>query len=206
MGNISIESKVGGRIHVGSDVYAPTRVELTLTGMEEIGADVAAVLLLEGQRYVVQELRITRQDDGAPITSELIRGIRVQSLIPVAVRESVELRIAEPSPKGTDRHRVTGVVLTPKERRRIVSAGPTDETLLWVARIYVMAELAGEPPAKSVKENLDIPMPTAGNWIRRAKDRGILKQQATTVEPRPAQPSLTVEQFRALKASITEER
>jgi len=174
MGNISVKSKVGGKVHVGSDVYAPTRVELTLTGMEDIGADVVAVLLLEGGRYVAQELHITRQDGGAPITSELIRRIAVQSLIRGTVRESVELRIAEPSPKGTARHRVTDVVLTPKERRRIVSAGPTDETLLWVARIYVMAELAGDPPAKSVKENLGIPTSTAGNWIRRAKDRGIL--------------------------------
>jgi hypothetical protein len=65
-------------------------------------------------------------------------------------------------------------VLAPKERDRLVVASPTDETLLWVARIYVIAELAGDPPAKAVRESLGIPESTANNWIRRAKDRGIL--------------------------------
>src|SRR5665647_2744473 len=126
------------KVHAGSDLYAPTWVELTVTGMEDIDVDYVAVLVLEGWRYAVQELRILRRDGGPPITSELIRGIPVAMLIRGTVRESVELRIVEPSPKGTVSHRVTDVVLTPKERRRIVSAGPTDETLLWVARVYVM--------------------------------------------------------------------
>jgi hypothetical protein len=174
------------KVHAGSDLYAPTWVELTVTGMEDIGVDYVAVLVVEGRRYVVQELRILRRDDGPPITSELIRGIPVAMLIRGAVSNLAELRI---DPDVDYELRVPEqVVITPDDRVRLVEAGPTDETLLWVARIYVMAELAGDPPAKSVKETLDIPTSTAGYWIRRAKDRGILKQPATTGEPHPALP------------------
>jgi hypothetical protein len=170
MSNISGEHYIGDEVHVGNDLYAPEHVELTVTGVEGIGADLTGVLQLEGRRYVVQELRITRQDAGEPITSELIRGIAVQKLVRGVVRASVQLRIAPPSHEGISK----AVVLAPKERDRLVVAGPTDETLLWVARIYVIAELAGDPPAKAVRESLGIPESTANNWIRRAKDRGIL--------------------------------
>jgi len=179
MGNISTKSKERDKVHVGSDLYAPTRVELTVTGMEDIGVDYVAVLVLEGRRYAVQELRILRRDDGPPITGELLRGIPVAMLIRGAVSKLVELHM---DPDVDYQLRVPEqVVITPEERRRMVGAGPTDDTLLWVARIYVMAELAGDPPAKSVKETLDIPTSTAGYWIRRAKDRGILEPRGEAV-------------------------
>lgn len=164
------------QVHVGADLYAPGRVDLNAPGRTDIGADVRGVLLLDGGRYVVQELRITRQDGGAPVTSELIRRIPVQTLIREMVSGSVRLMTRHASPKGSYRQSFGPVRLSADERRRMVEAGPTDETLLWVARFYLMAGLAGDPPAKSVKENLDIPTSTAGYWIRRAKDRGILGQ------------------------------
>ena len=172
MGNISIKSNED-MAHVGSDIYAPTRIELTAVGMDDLAADVTAVLVLDGRRYSVQELRITRREDGPPITGELIRRIPVKAIIRGSVSDSAELR--EPGREVTfaEFTRILEVD-DPDAARRMVTGGPTDEMLLWVARIYVMAELAGDPPAKAVKENLDIPMPTANNWIRRAKDRGIL--------------------------------
>lgn len=182
------------KVHAGSDLYAPTWVELTVTGMEDIDVDYVAVLVLEGWRYVVQELRILRRDDGPPITGELLRGIPVAMLIRGTVSNLVELRTDPDAAYESDGFRLREpeqVVITPDERRRMVEAGPTDDTLLWVARIYIMAELAGDPPAKSVKETLDIPTSTAGYWIRRAKDRGILKQPAATGEPHPANPKQT---------------
>jgi hypothetical protein len=181
MGNISIKSK--DVVRVGSDVYAPEQVELTQTGVEDmagvrgIGVDFEAVLMLDGARYVVQDLRFIRREGGAPITSELIRRIPVQRIVRGVVTELAELRTDPDAVYESDGFRLRAperVVITPDERERMVEAGPTDETLLWVARIYVMAGVAGDPPAKSVKETLDIPMPTANNWIRRAKDRGIL--------------------------------
>ena len=162
------------QVHVGVDLYAPARVVLPRTPIEGVGADVTAVLVLEGRRYVVQEMRIIRQDNGEPITSELIRGIPVQGVVRHYVRDLIERRIDMPSTKGVTHYQGGPVTLTEEERSGLVAAGPTDETLLWVARIYILAELAGEPPAKTVRFGLGIPESTANSWIRRAKDRGIL--------------------------------
>lgn len=46
-----------------------------------------------------------------------------------------------------------------------------------VATIYRQAATAGKPPAKTVAETLKIPQATAGAWIRRAKDVGLLKER-----------------------------
>ncbi|HEY8652496.1 MAG TPA: hypothetical protein VIL87_05280, partial [Dermatophilaceae bacterium] len=77
------------QVHVGVDLYAPARVVLPRTPIEGVGADVTAVLVLEGRRYVVQEMRIIRQDNGEPITSELIRGIPVQGVVRHYVRDLI---------------------------------------------------------------------------------------------------------------------
>jgi hypothetical protein len=167
-------SKARDIVHVGCDLYAPSRVELKLTDVEYLTADILAVMVLEGRRYVVQELRITRRDGGPPITSELIRGVPVHSLIRGSVSAALQLRIPQPGPGGTTAHTMGLLVLPQKERHRLVKAGPTDETLLWVARVYIMADLAGDPPAKHVRDAFGVPTSTAGYWIRRAKDRKIL--------------------------------
>lgn len=128
--------------------------------------------MLEGRHYVVQDLHITRQEGGAPITSKLIRKIAVQDLIRGVVSDS--LSKGDSPSEAENVFAIKQVVLTPEERQRLVAAGPTDETLLWVARTYYLAELTSEPPAKSVGVTFGIPMSTANVWIRRAKDRKIL--------------------------------
>jgi hypothetical protein len=181
MGNISSRVDVGDQVAVGADLYAPSR-------QEDIPADIAAVLVLDGRRYVVEELRITRQDDGPPITSELIRKIPVHAIIRSTASLAVELRPARAFDGRPDLQlavlragiedmivrTVEDLALSPDDRKRLVAAGPTDETLLWVARVYILAELAGDPPAKVVRETFGVPTSTAGYWIRRAKDRKIL--------------------------------
>lgn len=49
--------------------------------------------------------------------------------------------------------------------------GPCDNTLKWVARIYYVAQLFRESPAKSVSERFDIPMRTASHWVKLMKER-----------------------------------
>lgn len=174
MGTFEIDNDVSSYVHVGCDLYAPTRCDVAVTGTEE-GADLAAVMVLEGGRYVVQELRVTRQDGAPPITSELIRMIPIQGLLRGAVVSMVDVRLdLQPRQDGPGILSVKRVVLPQPERERLVAAGPTDETLLWVARFYILANLAGEPPAKFVRQTFGIPVSTAGYWIRRAKDRDIL--------------------------------
>ena len=121
--------------------------------MDSIKADILAVMVLEGRRYVVQELRITQRDGGEPITSELIRGVPVHSLIRGTVYNALELRIPQPGPHTVG----LPFAFPPEERRRLIKAGPTDETQLWVARVYITAELAGDPPAQHVQRSFKVP-------------------------------------------------
>ncbi len=169
-------SPLGRRVPLGQDIYAPSEIRHTYTDMGDGLPDVALSLGLEGRRYVVTSLTFDRaRDGGLPITSELIRRIPVQRMVNEAVGWAVELWMDG---------KIREVVMPEELRASLVNQGPTDETLTWVARIYIMAEAAGLKPAQSVKESLKIPISTAGYWIRRAKDRGFMELPlVTTAEP-----------------------
>ncbi len=152
-------------VHVGSDIWAPPRITVEVVDVPDVAVDLTAELRLDGGRYEVEELRIRRREGGMAVTGEVIRSIPVQSLVRGAVANLTELRT------GAFRR---PVALTIEDGAKLAAAGPTDETLRWVARLYLMAQLASEAPAKAVKEALDIPSSTAGLWIRRSKDRGYM--------------------------------
>lgn len=152
---------------MGSDVYAPPRVDVTPDGLPDLGvpADIWATLVIEGRRYVVDSLTVRRVADGPAITSDLIRRIPVHTIVKYAVAGAAVMH---------RNGRPAGMALPDDLLTAARAAGPTDETLALVAQLYVIAELTGDPPAKSVRTILEIPTATAGNWIRRAKDRGHL--------------------------------
>lgn len=159
-------------IHVGSGIYAPARIQIDSDMMpEQSEVDYEATLVIEGSRYVVEELVLRRSrawdaPGGPPITGELIRKIPVQRIVKVAARIA----------SGTldESGEVTPLRFTDADIERLVKAGASDETLLAVAQIYATASLIGDPQAKNVAGVLGIPLSTAGYWIRRAKDRGFL--------------------------------
>jgi hypothetical protein len=147
------------KVHVGGGVYAPARIHVTDDQLSPLNLDVAitADLALDGRRYVVDEMTFKRRPDGAPVTGEMIRKIPVHSVLQFAVLSEVDMHL-----------------LSPDLLRRIRAEGPTNETLAVVAQLYILAELGGVPPAKNVCSILGVPIGTANNWIRRAKDRGHL--------------------------------
>lgn len=178
---MGITSKaVGKAVQVGADLWAPPRIRVDITDVEDLPVDVHAELRLDGARYVVAELAVRQREGGPPITGELIRTIPVQTL--------VRGGIADVATMGTRAFR-TSVALGPEEHARLAGDGPTDETLRWVARIYVQAQLAGEPPTKAVKDTLRIPLSTAGYWIRRTKDKGFM-------DPVKQAPAMTIDETR----------
>lgn len=154
----------GGMVDVGHGLSVPRGIKATYPGGDEYPADLEVDLVLDGRRYVVDVLTIRRQEGGVSITGEHIRKIPVQEIVLSLVKS-----LLGPVPGSTESAKIAR-----KEIKAAVEAGPTDQTLEVVARFYVIAELAGEPPAKSVRETLKIPASTANVWIRRAKDRGIL--------------------------------
>lgn len=150
--------------HLGQGVYASPGLRGNFP--TELGGVQLEMRLADG-RYEVKKLTLRRLEDTPPITSELLRRIRVQELINTHVPEAVN--VYEP---GSDTPRP--VVLTDEERHRLVSKGPDDEVLRWVGRLYILGQLLGAGPAKYVRDSLGVPTSTAGNWVRRAKDRGFI--------------------------------
>lgn len=153
-------------VHLGLGVYVSPG--LTAKIPTELGG-VTMQLQLIDRRYVVRTFKITRHGEMVtpPITSELLRRVRVQELVNENVPAAI--RVYEP---GSDEPR--DAVLTTDERDRLVSAGPNDELLRWVGRLYLLGQALGTGQAKYVRDVLDVPASTAGNWVRRAKDRGFI--------------------------------
>ena len=59
--------------------------------------------------------------------------------------------------------------------RRPARGSPiTDEQLMSVAEIYRAAEQRGEPPVKTVEEQLEISRGTAQRWVNKARERNML--------------------------------
>ena len=59
---------------------------------------------------------------------------------------------------------------------RLRENGPTTETLEWVAYLYRLGLLRGDPPTKLVEQAIAIPRSTAGRWVAAARAAGLLGQ------------------------------
>lgn len=149
-------------VHLGQGVY--TVPQLRGKFPTDLG-NVELELTLTDGRYTVRTITLRKYRESPPITSELLRKVRVQELVNENVPDAVA--IFEPN---SDAPRMA--TLSEEERARLVKGGPNDELLRWVGRLYIVGQLLGTGSAKHVRETLGIPASTAGNWIRRAKDRG----------------------------------
>jgi hypothetical protein len=56
--------------------------------------------------------------------------------------------------------------------------GPTDKALEAVAALYTMAVVIGDPPTRTVATVLNLPRSTAGYWVSKARDKGLLTVRA----------------------------
>jgi len=68
---------------------------------------------------------------------------------------------------------------TEAERNGMADTGSTDENLRWAARIYLLAETAGDPPVKAVRKVFGLAPSTAVGWVKKARDQGLLTSGAT---------------------------
>lgn len=153
----------------GLELPARARTEL----LDYHGYDIEAVVTVEAKPnpISVEQLTIRRRDDGPAITSEGIRKIAVRSIINDAVRLGVqEGPLGQAIPVGAE---VVGMgMLLTSEAERMGRTGPTPETIEWVGRIYLLAELVGDPPTKAIEKTFGISRSTAGAWIGRARAAG----------------------------------
>lgn len=124
---------------------------------------------VEDGRLVAESVTVSRRRGGPPVTGEAIRGIPVARMTHeagVMVRQVVD--------NGDGSLTVTTRSLDDETAERLRDNGPTAETLEWVAYLYRVALLRGDPPTQSVQESLDIPRSTAGRWVAAARSAGLL--------------------------------
>jgi hypothetical protein len=125
---------------------------------------------LESDRFICEALHAERKKGGPPVTSEGIRKLPVRELIRTVALEHIYRVRANPKAKG-------GTIITPTRLtgfKRFADAGPTDETLEYVALTYRLAYACNDNPTKAVMDAFGLPRATAGGWIASARERGLL--------------------------------
>lgn len=147
-----------------------------------------------GYEVTLIEVYASALGDGRGLTSETLRRIPVQSLLRDAISQLASSDAADgraqyrgviPVESGVDvLHGVEDEMppvsatemlgLEVNDVARLREAGPTTETLQWVARVYRVGQIWEEPPAKTVREAFGLPASTATYWIKQARGRGIL--------------------------------
>jgi hypothetical protein len=113
-------------------------------------------------RLVITELKVTPREGGPPITSTLLRKIKTPQLIAAAVAEIWEKRDPD------DYTPLWEHIRSKRGQGRILS----DEQLSEVAALY----RANPGHATfAVKEHFKLARSTAGDYIKRARDAGLLE-------------------------------
>ncbi|MET3949711.1 hypothetical protein [Arthrobacter sp. UYEF36] len=165
----SANKTASGSMEVAPGVEISTTYDTTFE--DQSGYDIRVLAEITDQfRIEVSELDIKRRPGGPAVTSEGIRSITVQGL----VREMIQIQIEEDFYSGGEYASKGFGMLKVEEALRLKKAGPSTETLEWVARIYKVAELLDKPPTIAVEETFEVSRSTAGAWIGRARAAGLV--------------------------------
>ncbi|PPF89275.1 hypothetical protein C5C03_04080 [Clavibacter michiganensis] len=135
---------------------------------EQLEVFMEAVYSHEHGRYAVADLRLRSPDLSTEITGRLLRTVKVQVLLRLAVGMSAQPE--DPSitvEQVWDRRREFFDALADGKR-----VSPDEEILRSIAMTYRLAEVSNEPPAQAVAHHFDLQQRTATNWIRRAREAG----------------------------------
>lgn len=142
-----------------------------MTAEDFEGFDVAVTVVPSDGRLVARSVEVRQRDGGPPVTGEVIRRVPVASLV----------RQAGGWVNFVEKFHPNGRPAVMKRRMidkegvdRLRQAGPTDEALDWVAYVYRVALVLGNPPTGSVENVFELARSTAGRWVALARERGFL--------------------------------
>ena len=121
----------------------------------------------DGEQYAVERLTVERAADGPPVDSELLRHVGVAEVLP---------HVVAPTMKRAERDggRVTIRLGSLVPESFDASQGPTDEALRVTASLYAASAAVGLAPLQAVVDVLGLTRSTAGRWVRKARDAGLL--------------------------------
>lgn len=119
------------------------------------------------RRYVLQQTIIGALTGETEITGQLIRSIQFQDILQRGLNELkyIDLHTLELS-------KIRAIDYRPNNRNELIHRGPDAESLQTVALLYRIAEVLNANQGKHVENALEIPYPTAANWISRARKQG----------------------------------
>lgn len=146
-----------------STVLVPSLGELPPGGTIHVadcnGYQVSADVELERGRYRCRELLVSQGESGEPVTGEALRAIPLAQLIRAGLNHVERL----------------AALMGRAERPPVTTrGGPTPEVLAWLAHQYRRAYAVGDPPKQAVAQGLGVSIATAGRWISRAREAGLL--------------------------------
>ncbi|MEE6295705.1 hypothetical protein [Georgenia wangjunii] len=128
----------------------------------------------EGVRPVT--VKVTAQEGSPPVSGTVLRAVRVWDLAVEAILRAVRPSEVESTGGGVRVTRIaSSAALSDEDVARLRAQGPTDETLRWVAYFYNLGAVIGLPPARQVELNLGLPRTTASKWVRRAREKGLIR-------------------------------
>lgn len=127
--------------------------------------DVSGTIRLHGERLEMDELTVKRRDNAEQIT-----GYGIREITPAAIIRN-SLRIQAPTERRVS---VAFGLLAPEDPAIAKAAGPTDQTLAMVAKVYRASTAVQYPAAKAVQELFNLSARTAGSWIAKAKAKGLI--------------------------------
>jgi hypothetical protein len=140
----------------GPDGFKAFRsIIITATG-SDLPCDVEMTAAVEGDSYIVNEVRCTRRRRGPEVSGEVIRAIPVAGILRNGALQANKILV--PRASSTDYR----------------ALGPVDESLRAVALVYRMARLVRDDPTQAVSAALGLPRPTASRWVQTARSRGFL--------------------------------
>jgi len=120
-------------------------------------------------RLVAVSVEVMQRRDGPAVTGEALRSVPVAALTKEASAHLMPFK-----QKDGYVEMGGGRVLTPEVVDGIHEAGPSQRSLEWVAYLYQLAVLRGDPPTKTVETALRLPRSTAGRWVALARREGHL--------------------------------
>lgn len=156
-------------VDVGDGLEVPAEVTVTDDDVNGYEVTVTAVYREASGRYEARELTV-RGRDGAEVTGKELRNVPVASIL----RAGLEGALADL------RAPLFSAGLAPEQLR---DAG-IDHMCRWVARRYRLALLVGDAPTQAIAKEIDVTRSTAGRWVTRARDRGLLTVQDKRGGPR----------------------
>ena len=162
----------------GTDLWVPRREAYIAFG-GELPYDVVFEVGFDGVHSPVREVRFRqRPDRPLPVTSALIRTVRLDSLVRRAIsenRRAYRLNSEEMLVSVSPEERLTVNLAVAKNRVGEARRRIPDSDLQRVADIYLRAIAERRHPTKAVQDELRLRnRNTAKKWVQRARAEGLL--------------------------------